>query len=159
MYEDGYQNISNIDISATVIRQMVDHYKDSDKASMPFKQMDVRALQYENEVFDCVVDKGTFDSVLCGDGSGPNAEQMLDEIYRVLAPNGVYICVSYGVKESRTPYFQKKQYDWSVFHHMVAKPTISTSTVVATENKDEKNFHWVYIMRKEAKVSAAEGQE
>jgi len=43
--------------------------------------------------------------VLCGDGSGPNAAQMLSEIYRVLAPNGVYICVSYGTGENRTKYF------------------------------------------------------
>jgi hypothetical protein len=32
---------------------------------------------------------------------------------------------------------------------MVAKPTISTSTVVAAESKDDKNFHWVYVMRKQ----------
>ena len=32
---------------------------------------------------------------------------------------------------------------------MVAKPTISTSTVVSSETKDDKNFHWIYIMRKQ----------
>ena len=108
MREDGYHNISNIDISATVIRQMTDMYKDhadTNLAALPWKQMDVKALQYENEIFDAVIDKGTFDSVLCGDGSGPNAEQMLSEIHRVLAPNGVYICISYGVKEARMGYF------------------------------------------------------
>ena len=31
---------------------------------------------------------------------------------------------------------------------MVAKPTISTSQVVREENKEERNFHWVYVMRK-----------
>jgi ubiquinone/menaquinone biosynthesis C-methylase UbiE len=74
---------------------------------------------------------------------------MLSEIHRVLSPNGVYICVSYGVKENRQKYFTSKDFDWTVFHHMVAKPTISTSTLVAQENKDDKNFHWVYIMRKQ----------
>ena len=111
--------------------------------------MDVRSLQFDDGAFNCVIDKGTFDSILCGDGSGPNAEQMLNEIHRVLQPNGVYVCISYGVKDARMSYFQRKEYDWTVFHHMVAKPTISTSTVVSTESKDDKNFHWVYIMRKQ----------
>ena len=74
---------------------------------------------------------------------------MLNEIHRVLSPNGVYICISYGVKETRMNYFHKKEYDWTVLHHMVAKPTISTSTVVSAESKDEKNFHWVYVMKKQ----------
>ena len=149
MYDDGYTNIANIDISFTVIKQMQELYKDK-YPNMPYKQMDVRSLGYEDGTFDAVIDKGTFDSILCGDGSGPNADQMLGEVHRVLSPNGVYICVSYGVKESRMAYFQKKEFDWTVSHHMVSKPTISTSTVVASETRDDKNFHWVYIMRKQA---------
>lgn len=31
---------------------------------------------------------------------------------------------------------------------MVAKPTISTSQAVREESKEERNFHWVYVMRK-----------
>jgi len=147
MYDDGYQHISNIDISFTVIKQMQELYKEK-YPSMPYKQMDVRSLQFEDGIFDAVIDKGTFDSILCGDGSGPNAEQMLNEIHRVLSPNGVYICISYGTKDSRLAYFTKSQYEWTVSNHMVAKPTISTSTVVSKEEKDDKNFHWVYIMRK-----------
>jgi hypothetical protein len=30
----------------------------------------------------------------------------------------------------------------------VAKPTISTSAVVAKEETDAKNFHYIYVMRK-----------
>ena len=148
MYDDGYQYISNIDISYTVEKHMTALYKEK-YPSMSYKHMDVRQLTYDDGSFDAIIDKGTFDSILCGDGSGPSADQMLSEIHRVLAPNGVYICVSYGVKENRQKYFTNKDFDWTVFHHMVAKPTISTSTLVAQENKDDKNFHWVYIMRKQ----------
>jgi ubiquinone/menaquinone biosynthesis C-methylase UbiE len=150
MFDEGYQHITNVDISFTVIKQMQDIYREK-YPTLTYKQMDVRQMNpsIADETFDAVIDKGTFDSILCGDGSGPNAEQMLNEIHRVLSPNGVYICISYGVKETRMPYFHKKEYDWTVLHHMVAKPTISTSTVVSAESKDEKNFHWVYVMKKQ----------
>ena len=77
---------------------------------------------------------------------------MLNEIHRILSPNGVYICITYGVPENRLGYFNKKDYDWTVFTQKVAKPTISTSTVISAGEKDDnKNFHFVYIMRKTPK--------
>jgi ubiquinone/menaquinone biosynthesis C-methylase UbiE len=151
MYEDGYQHLTNIDISFTVIKQMQEMYKEK-IPNLPFKQMDVRSLQYEDGTFDAVIDKGTFDSILCGDGSGPNADQMLSEIYRTLSPTGVYICISYGLPEQRMGYFQKSEFYWNVFQHKIAKPTISTSAVVAKEDKDEKNFHYIYVMRKQVEA-------
>ena len=83
MFDDGFQNISNIDISYTVQKQMTEQYKER-YPTLVYKQMDVRQLQYQDSTFDAVIDKGTFDSILCGDGSGPNAAQMLSEIHRVL---------------------------------------------------------------------------
>ena len=148
MFEDGYQHITNIDISFTVVKQMQEMYKEK-CPNLIYKQMDVRSLQFEDGTFDAVVDKGTFDSILCGDGSGPNAEQTLNEVYRVLSPTGVYICITYGLPEQREPYFRNSQYDWNVFPHKVAKPTISTSAVVSSEDKDAKNFHYIYVMRKQ----------
>lgn len=45
MYEDGYQHITNIDISFTVVKQMNELYKDR-YSTLVYKQMDVRQLQY-----------------------------------------------------------------------------------------------------------------
>jgi hypothetical protein len=46
-------------------------------------------------------------------------------------------------------YFQKPEFYWTIFQHKVAKPTISTSAVVANEDKNEKNFHYIYVLRKQ----------
>lgn len=47
--------------------------------------MDVRAMDnFESGGFDLVLDKGTLDSILCGDSSTSNAQKTLSEIYRVL---------------------------------------------------------------------------
>ena len=114
MYEDGYQHITSIDISYAVIKQMQELYKEK-LPNLLYKQMDVKSLQYEEGTFDAVIDKALFDCILCGDGSGPNADLTLSEIYRVLSPTGVYICISYGLPESRLGYFQKPDFDWTVF--------------------------------------------
>jgi len=45
MYEDGFQHITNIDISFTVVKQMTEMYKDR-YPTLVYKQMDVRQLQY-----------------------------------------------------------------------------------------------------------------
>ena len=77
---------------------------------------------------------------------------MLNEVHRVLSPNGVYICITYGVPENRLGYFNKKEFDWTVFTQKAAKPTISTSSVITAGEKidkdDGRNFHYIYIMRK-----------
>ncbi len=68
----------------------------------------------------------------------------------MLSPTGVYICITYGLPEQRMDYFRKPEFYWNPIQHKIAKPTISTSAVVATEDKNEKNFHYIYVMRKQA---------
>ena len=75
MFDEGYQHITNIDISFTVVKQMQDNYREK-YPTLTYKQMDVRQMSpsIADETFDAVIDKGTFDSILCGDGSGPSAD-------------------------------------------------------------------------------------
>ncbi len=64
MFDEGYQNITNVDISPTVTKAMVDKYKDKGP-NFKYLQMDVKAMDFPENSFDAVVDKGTLDSVLC----------------------------------------------------------------------------------------------
>ncbi len=112
MYEDGYENVLNIDISHTVVKYMEEKCKTRYNGmqciiySYIVKVMDVLEMNdFKQSEFNVVVDKGTLDSILCGDNSEPNAIKMLSEIYRVLAPNGIYICITYGDEEHRIKYF------------------------------------------------------
>ena len=108
MYEDGYENIINVDISHTVTKIMEEKCK-SRCPKMVYKQLDVLDMsEFKTGEFNTVLDKGTLDSVLCGDNSTTNAEKMLDEICRVLAPNGIYICVSHGDEDHRKRFLVKK---------------------------------------------------
>lgn len=63
MFDDGYETITNIDISLTSIKAMNEKYK-AKGPNFKYMQMDVRALDFPENSFDAVIDKGTFDSVV-----------------------------------------------------------------------------------------------
>ena len=94
MFKSGYFKITNIDWSSTVIAQMQEKYKDYG-THFKYLTMDARELSYENE-FDCIIDKGCLDSVLCGEYSNVHIFRLLDSVYRALTRTGVYIVISYG---------------------------------------------------------------
>ena len=53
----------------------------------------------EDGSFDAVIDKACFDAILSGDSSGPNSDQFLKEVHRVLSTTGVYINISHGIPD------------------------------------------------------------
>ncbi len=69
MYDEGFQNIINIDFSPTLVRIMQDRHKNKDttfKCLIIIKdqQMDVRNMaDFYNGQFDCVIDKATLDTI------------------------------------------------------------------------------------------------
>ncbi|XP_065878032.1 uncharacterized protein [Euphorbia lathyris] len=95
MVNDGYEDVVNIDISSVVIEAMQKKY--SNTPQLKYIQMDVRDMSaFQKGSFDAVIDKGTLDSLLCGNNSRQNAVKMLEEVWRVLKDQGVYILVTYG---------------------------------------------------------------
>lgn len=65
MYDDGYTNIDNIDISSVVISQMKE--RNTSRPHMTYSVMDATKLAYPNNTYDLVIDKSTIDALLCGD--------------------------------------------------------------------------------------------
>ena len=144
MYEDGYENITNIDFSNKAISQMEDRCR-SKYPKLIFKMMDVTDMKdFETGTFNTVIDKGTLDSIMCSDTPIPSSEKMISEIYRVLAPGGVFICVSYGDSEHRKKHLQKQP--WAKYScEKIIKPATSNNPA---DEGDPKNYHFIYIMTK-----------
>lgn len=67
MAEEGYSNITNIDICGLVVKAMGEKYKEKGDV-LKYQQMDVRAMNFNEGSFDAVLDKATFDSVLVNSG-------------------------------------------------------------------------------------------
>ena len=107
MYEDGFENIINIDISNTVAKYMDDKLK-TRCPNMGYRVMDVMDMsEFKSGEFNSVIDKGTLDSILCGDNSVANAEKMITEVFRVLQSGGVYLCITYGAEDHRKNFLVK----------------------------------------------------
>ena len=78
MYDEGYENIWNMDISQIVIHQMVQRNQTS-RPNMIWDVMDCRDLKYNDEYFDLIIDKSTIDALLCGDKAYLNVAIMMNE--------------------------------------------------------------------------------
>ena len=108
LFEEGYRNITNIDISETLITRMKHEHRD--KIEMKWEQMDMLAMSFETNSFDVAIDKATMDVLQCDNGDcwNPSAEVMqrvslfYQNCFRVLKQNGRIIQISFD-----QPHFRK----------------------------------------------------
>nr|SVE76276.1 EOG090X02SD [Daphnia longispina] len=95
LYNAGFTSMTNVDISETVIEQMIKQYGTT-HPQMKFVAMDLLQMSLDAETFTCFLDKGTLDALMSDTDqeSRDRAEKMFKEIDRVLKVGGRYICIS-----------------------------------------------------------------
>jgi|TARA_B110000090_G_scaffold203637_1_gene248547 SAM-dependent methyltransferase len=141
LFNDGYKNITSVDISTVVIKQMAARHAATPE--LEFLPADMTNLDgVPNEAFDLVIDKALLDSMLCGDESFDKAMLMLAESYRVLKPGGKYVVVSYGVPSSRVALLEEGL-SWTVEVVEIPKPPVEEFVGVETDK-----CHYMYICTK-----------
>eukprot|EP00999_Lentomonas_sp_LEN2_P000228 NODE_1223_length_947_cov_98.546341_g1177_i0.p1 GENE.NODE_1223_length_947_cov_98.546341_g1177_i0~~NODE_1223_length_947_cov_98.546341_g1177_i0.p1 ORF type:complete len:230 (+),score=40.37 NODE_1223_length_947_cov_98.546341_g1177_i0:133-822(+) len=150
LYEAGYQNITNVDISEVCTNQMKQRYKDMDK--MEWVRMDATKMDFPDATYDLVIDKGTADSILCGSNSFHCVYQMNKHVSRILKRGGHFVVVSYGQPDTRIDHFRRKKLNWEVEHKTVDKPVFSSDSAPSS------NYH-VYVMTKGEEVADEEDDE
>ena len=75
----------------------------------------------DSDSFTLILDKGTLDCLACSDLYSQGAKQMLDNLHRILAPGGCYVCVSHARPETRMLYLREAGYKWQVEVQKVQK--------------------------------------
>jgi len=106
LYDKGYRNITNIDISTVVINQMSDAY--ADRNEMEFTVMDARNMEFiPDQCFDLIIDKALFDAVICSENNLKDIESLLKEMHRALKLGGVYLLVSHGAPNNRINHIKR----------------------------------------------------
>ena len=107
--------------------------------------MDMRKLDFGPERFDLVVDKGSLDSLLCGDDAEVSAARAVAEIARVLVSGGVFVMVSHAGPEHREALLKVPSDGFIHYQYAtVTKPRVDDSSSSAAEAKDD-DVHYVYV--------------
>lgn len=129
-YHLGFQYITNIDFSAVAVANLTN--RSHALPEMEHHVMDATRLEFPAASFDVVVDKATTDSVLCGSDSFIRMAAVLQEVYRVLKPNGLLFTVSHAEPGKRLQHLKTPQLPWAVNHKKVAVKPRATVTGVPT---------------------------
>ncbi|XP_027468070.1 eEF1A lysine and N-terminal methyltransferase isoform X2 [Zalophus californianus] len=122
LYDVGYQDIVNIDISEVVIKQMKERNA-SRRPQMSFLKMDMTQMEFPDASFQVVLDKGTLDAVLTDEEEKTlhQVDRMLAEVGRVLQVGGRYLCISLAqahILKKAVGHFSRE--GWMVRVHQVA---------------------------------------
>ncbi|OHS93289.1 Phosphoethanolamine N-methyltransferase-related protein [Tritrichomonas foetus] len=112
MLKDGFEKIVNIDISPTVIQKMKEIYKNEHK--LEWFEMDCAKLDFPDNSFDIIIDKGTYDSLLCGANKDSIIGRSCSEVFRVLKPKGYFFVISFSDPSLILPAMREFHHKWDL---------------------------------------------
>ncbi|GAA6062942.1 hypothetical protein JCM10212_005955 [Sporobolomyces blumeae] len=116
LYDDGYKRVDNLDYSEVVIDKM--KKVNEERSEMTWVVGDIRKLPFEDQSVDVCIDKrlkGTMDAMMTGvdDVWDPQPEIVadvkaeVDEVVRVLKPDGVFLYLTFGQPHFRRQHLQR----------------------------------------------------
>ncbi|XP_024531063.1 methyltransferase-like protein 13 [Selaginella moellendorffii] len=142
MYDHGFTNITNIDFSRSVIMEMM-RRNIRDRPMMFWKVMDMTEMQFSNDSFDYILDKGALDAVLGqADEDHASGKRFLSEVKRVLRPLGKYACITLAESHVIGLLLSTFRHGWQVAVYQVPiaqassklKPLLFAATKETTSN-------------------------
>ena len=152
LFYEGVKNVVNIDFSESAIRLLEEHLQEQQIESKCIKMNVLDMKEFNDEEFNLVFDKALLDSILCGENGLDTVKIMMKEIYRVLCEEGYYIIVSNSDESTRKELFDLEL--WEYKHAEIGKP--SKLIVIDEKDKDPKNYHHIYILKKKVKEKPKE---
>ncbi|KAK4779290.1 hypothetical protein SAY86_006818 [Trapa natans] len=144
LYDAGFHCITNIDFSKIVISDML-RRNVRERPAMRWRVMDMTCMQFTENMFDALVDKGGLDALM-EPGHGENlGNQYLTEVKRVLKTGGKFVCLTLAESHVLGLLLPKFRFGWKMAVHVIpqkqsGKPGLWTFMMVA-EKKDPSLVH------------------
>jgi len=117
LYNEGFEDITNIDISEVVIKKM-----SSKHPHLKFIQMDATKIDFGSEMFDFVIEKSTLDALLV-DTESPwdltsNGSKtvfgVLNSVKNLLTAGGSFMSITFAQPHFRVPLLAQEGLGWSI---------------------------------------------
>jgi ubiquinone/menaquinone biosynthesis C-methylase UbiE len=109
--------------------------------NMEWLTMDLTSMyNFKDCSFRCVIDKATWDCILCAERSREATERYLSEIYRILNDDGIFIVITYGHRSNRLCFLN--QFDWEITMYQLLKPFLGA------ENSENEKFYNLFVCKK-----------
>ncbi|KAL5784314.1 hypothetical protein ACOSQ2_006706 [Xanthoceras sorbifolium] len=146
LYDAGFPAITNVDFSKVVISDML-RRNVRDRPDMKWRVMDMTAMQFTDETFDAVLDKGGLDALMEPELGPKLGDQYLSEVKRILKSGGKFICLTLAESHVLGLLFAKFWFGWNVSVHAIpqkssSKPSLQTFMVVA-EKENSSVLHQI----------------
>jgi len=164
MYDAGYTQQTCIDLSPSVVEQMRVRNACRPMQWIAADCTDLTAV-LEDDSFDLVIDKGTFDAITCHDSHALMLIKFLKEAFRVTKPGGVYICISLHESKDVLKWLRRKAFGWRVRDVSLGRPKAHhTTAYICTKCRPTQLYlkeRWPELLRhvEEHHDSDVEGEE
>ncbi|KAI3459687.1 hypothetical protein Pfo_016350 [Paulownia fortunei] len=120
LYDAGFRNIINVDFSKVVISHML-RRNVRERSRMKWRVMDMTSMQFANETFDAIVDKGGLDVLMEPELGLRSGNLYLSEVKRLLKAGGKYICLTLAESNVLGLLFPKFRFGWKVNVYAIAQ--------------------------------------
>lgn len=145
MYDSGYEDITNIDVSEAVMDRMRKKHSES-KPKMTWFVEDASKLSFSDSAFDVTVDKGTLDAI---EQNRPLVEAAVKEAHRTLKPGGIFISVTFNSREIRVGKQLEITDGWEeCWTHKFTKPPLEGSEQGRGAAKGERKQYYFHACEK-----------
>mmetsp|Transcript_90579 Transcript_90579/g.230444 ORF Transcript_90579/g.230444 Transcript_90579/m.230444 type:complete len:213 (+) Transcript_90579:54-692(+) len=138
LYDEGYHDIVNVDISEVVIEQMRVRNAEQ-RPEMEWQVADCTSMSsFEDGRFDLMIDKALIDTLLCEDNVPDLLSAYFKEVERVMTADGLALFISFGPPDMMLKYFSPE----------LTSLAVEVIEVRATSTKSATGLHFIYVGRR-----------
>jgi len=114
MHDAGYTRQTCVDVSPAVVARMA--ARNAGRPGLRWLAADATDLEtvLPSDEFALVVDKSTLDALLCNEQYAPVIAKFLHEAFRVTAPGGVYVSISFNEPDRMLRLLRHRAFNWQV---------------------------------------------